>query len=187
MSQGGGGHRGSEIGAEVTLIFPLLSPVENHSSTKRTDSVLRKVFAHSCIHSFIQWWARLRQGHCTWNGKQNRCTAFEKRTRRRGKDSAKGVHIHRGVKGRRTGTRMWPDGRSVFSKTMRQERRWWAWDLKIYNSLVWLKWRCSGITLSCLTVLLRMERHVSWHQVPSEFRSDSATTFIRTRFISPTH
>ena len=41
-----------EIRTQVIIIVPLLYPIENYSSTKRTDSVLRKLFTHSFIHSF---------------------------------------------------------------------------------------------------------------------------------------
>ena len=36
----------------MILIVPLVYPTENYSSTKWIDSVLRKLFTHSFIHSF---------------------------------------------------------------------------------------------------------------------------------------
>lgn len=46
-----------EIRTQVILTVPLLYPVENNSSTKRTDSVLKKI-THPLIYSFISWWAK---------------------------------------------------------------------------------------------------------------------------------
>lgn len=39
-------------GAQVIFIFHLPSPIKNHRPIKWIDSVLRKLFTHSSIHSF---------------------------------------------------------------------------------------------------------------------------------------
>lgn len=52
ISEGVGRNVGLENGTEVILVFPLPSLSENHGPIKWIDSVIRKLFIHSFIHSF---------------------------------------------------------------------------------------------------------------------------------------